>query len=129
MARSIFNAQIMRIQATTYSGRTVRSVKLSERGNFLIVNRKRERSNVYENYYYHIHRVLAFCEGTTDAAYATVMSNVVLRRVEGPIIKNPPGLPDAFVSIRCDGETHCIRVGGNDDGSATNLTETTNSGG
>lgn len=87
---SVINGSVLvtRRQAATYSGKSLRTVELIEQGYVLCVNKKRPRGNKFDNHYFHIADVIGYVEGDgglKSAAYATVMTDVTLRAVEGVI--------------------------------------------
>ena len=72
-------------QAVLFQGRTL--VSVSAKGDYLIVNCKRERSSKYEDRLFYKSNVVAFSEGKgeADGAFALVMTDVVLRECVGRV--------------------------------------------
>ncbi len=86
MVRKVALVRVARYQAVVFAGRTLGSVKMA--GGMLVVNKKRERGNKYDNHYFSAARTLAYCEGPGGAdgpAYAVVLVDATLRSIEGSV--------------------------------------------
>jgi hypothetical protein len=100
---------ISRVQVATFSGKNLGSVTLSEDGKNLVVNRKRIRSSKFDSSFYPLSKVVAFVEGDggkDSAAYASVLTEVILRSIYGK------GIVDGnFVKlVDEDGVAHSVNL-------------------
>jgi hypothetical protein len=76
--------RVTRRQAATFIGKSLVNVSVDD--DFVIVKRKRLRGGHVDNHYYPRASVLAYMEGDggkDSPAYATVMTDVVIRSVSG----------------------------------------------
>ena len=98
---------VVRQQAVTFSGRTLRSVTRTATG--LRVECKRPRSGRFETCIFPFNRVVAFCEdGDNGKAYVTVITDAHLVNIAGSGVIDTDG---GWISVSdADGCVHLIRM-------------------